>query len=302
MGGFNLSANFESYKVFYYVAKYKNITAAAKALFLTQPTVSHCIQGLENELGCTLFLRSQKGVTLTHEGSLLYEHVSIACEHIFKAEEKINAVNSLSEGLIRIGASETTLHHFLLPYLKDFRLKHSKIKLQIANNNTPSTIAALKSGLIDVAILVMAIDEKDSALTITKLASFQYVAIASDVFSELKDKPVAVKDLLNYPLICMEPGTFTRQFLDKYFLANNYELKPDIELATADLITPMVKNDLGIGFAPFEFAQESLDNKTVFRLNLIQEIPPCEICAIYNNTRPLSIASQKFLNMLTSKY
>ncbi|MFA9377961.1 MAG: LysR family transcriptional regulator [Lachnotalea sp.] len=293
-----MSISFESYKVFYYVAKYKNITAAAKALFLTQPTVSHCILGLENELGCTLFLRSQKGVTLTHEGLLLYEHVSIACEHIFMAEDKIKATNSLSEGLIRIGASETTLHHFLLPYLKDFRLMHSKIKLQIANDNTPSTIAALKSGLIDVAILVMTLDEKDPDLTITKLASFHYVAIASHEFSQLKDKLVSIKDLLGYPLICMEPNTFTRQFLDKYFLSNNHELKPDIELATADLITPMVKNDLGIGFAPYEFAAESLNNDSVFKLTLSKELPQCEICAISNNKRPLSIVSQTFLQML----
>jgi DNA-binding transcriptional LysR family regulator len=297
-----LSASFDSYKVFYYVAKYKNITAAAKALFLTQPTVSHCIQGLENELGCTLFLRSQKGVTLTPEGSLLFEHVSIACEHIFKAEEKINAMNSLSEGVIRLGASETTLHHFLLPYLKEFRLKHSKIKLQIANNNTPSTITALKSGLIDVAILVMALDEKDPDLTINKLTSFHYVAIASDAFSELKDKPVSLKDLCSYPIICMESETFTRKFLDQYFLTHKHKLKPDIELATADLITPMVKNDLGVGFAPYEFARESLENHSVFQLNIIEEMPQCEICAISNNTHPLSIASKAFLQMLICNF
>lgn len=44
--------NFETYRIFYYTARYKNITSAAKALFLTQPTVSHAIAGLEKELGC----------------------------------------------------------------------------------------------------------------------------------------------------------------------------------------------------------------------------------------------------------
>lgn len=44
--------NFETYRIFYYTARYKNITGAAKALFLTQPTVSHAIAGLEKELGC----------------------------------------------------------------------------------------------------------------------------------------------------------------------------------------------------------------------------------------------------------
>ena len=49
-----MSVNLDSYKTFYYVAKYRNITHAAKALFQTQPTVSRCIAGLEAELGCRL--------------------------------------------------------------------------------------------------------------------------------------------------------------------------------------------------------------------------------------------------------
>lgn len=56
-----MSVNFDFYRTFYYVGKYKNITAAAKALFVTQPTVTHAIQALERELNCSLFIRSQKG-------------------------------------------------------------------------------------------------------------------------------------------------------------------------------------------------------------------------------------------------
>ena len=55
-----MSASFEHYKIFYYVAKYKNITAAAKVLYLSQPTVSYAIQSLEKELNCPLFIRSKK--------------------------------------------------------------------------------------------------------------------------------------------------------------------------------------------------------------------------------------------------
>ena len=70
--------NFETYRIFYYTARYKNITGAAKALFLTQPTVSHAIAGLEKELGCQLFIRSKKGVQMTPEAELLYRHLSKA--------------------------------------------------------------------------------------------------------------------------------------------------------------------------------------------------------------------------------
>ena len=85
-----MSVNFEYYKVFYEVAKYGNITMAAKSLFLTQSTVSRSIQHLENELGVRLFERSKKGVVLTDVGSILFYHIAQAYEHISVGEERVD--------------------------------------------------------------------------------------------------------------------------------------------------------------------------------------------------------------------
>lgn len=90
--------NFETYRIFYYTARYKNITGAAKALFLTQPTVSHAIAGLEKELGCQLFIRSKKGVQMTPEAELLYRHLSKAFQHVEDGEQSLRDHLSLSEG------------------------------------------------------------------------------------------------------------------------------------------------------------------------------------------------------------
>lgn len=84
-----MAANFEYYKIFYYVAKYQNFTLAAKALLSSQPSVSRCMQALETELGCRLFVRTKRGVSLTAEGEQLYKYVAPACEQIFKGEENI---------------------------------------------------------------------------------------------------------------------------------------------------------------------------------------------------------------------
>lgn len=83
--------NFDFYRTFYYVGKYQSITAAAKALYVTQPTVTHAIQSLERELGCSLFIRSQKGVRFTPEGEKFYTAVAAACETIFQAEARLEA-------------------------------------------------------------------------------------------------------------------------------------------------------------------------------------------------------------------
>ena len=69
------------YRIFYYVAQYKSFSKAADVMGNNQPNITRCMNILENELGCKLFIRSNRGVQLTIEGERLFEHVSIAIEH-----------------------------------------------------------------------------------------------------------------------------------------------------------------------------------------------------------------------------
>ena len=73
-----MSINFEYYKIFYYVAKYQNISKAAKALQNNQPNITRVMKLLEGELGCQLMVRSNKGVALTEDGVRHYGHVQSA--------------------------------------------------------------------------------------------------------------------------------------------------------------------------------------------------------------------------------
>ena len=100
-----MGANYEYYRIFYYVAKYQSLTKAANILCSNQPNITRCMNKLEQELGCRLLLRSSQGVTLTPEGKRLYEHVSVACEHIRAAEKELSGSRSLETGSISIGAS-----------------------------------------------------------------------------------------------------------------------------------------------------------------------------------------------------
>ena len=73
--------SYDYYRVFYFVAKYENISQAAKLLLNNQPNITRTIKNLESALGCTLFVRNRHGVKLTPEGERLYSHVKIAFEH-----------------------------------------------------------------------------------------------------------------------------------------------------------------------------------------------------------------------------
>lgn len=292
-----MSISFDSYKVFYYVAKYRNITTAAKALFLTQPTVSHAILSLEKALECQLFVRSKKGVALTPEAELLYGHIARACEHIWEGERALGRHLSMDEGLVRIGASETTLHHFLMPYLEHFRAIHPHVRLKISNTTTPTAVSSLKNGLIDFAVIVS--PESDSALTIRTLSPLQDVFIAGNHYLPLKGKVIPITDLGEYPLVCMEKGTTTREYLEEAFQKYQMKLIPDIELATTDLITPMVARNLGIGFVPYAFAKDALEEGTVFPLQIATPLPQRNICLVHDSSASISVAGKELYQMLT---
>lgn len=78
-----MDVNFEYYKIFYYVAKYNNFTRAARVLGNSQPNVTRAMNCLEQQLHCTLLVRTNRGVFLTTEGEKLYTHVAAAMEQLF---------------------------------------------------------------------------------------------------------------------------------------------------------------------------------------------------------------------------
>ena len=293
-----MQVSFDSYKVFYITAKNSSITKAAKELFVTQPTVTHCIQKLEEELECVLFIRGKKGVKLTPEGEALYKHISVACEEICKAEDDIKALKEYKKGRLLLGASGTSLHYYVFPYLKKYKKKYPNIKIQIQNSNTGSTLNAIKEDKVDCGILVFPEKYSEEGIEIKTLKIFQDVAIAGNKYKELSKGEITLKELTTYPVISLNNSTMTSWTFKKLFNEYDVDLKPDIELATTDLIVPAVANDLGIGFVPEFFAEEALRKNEIFKLNIAEKIPKRRICLAYKSDKPKSLAVEAFIECI----
>ena len=84
-----MNISYEYYRIFYYAAKYRNLTLAAEMLHSSQPNISRTIRLMEEELGCRLLIRSNRGISLTPEGEKLYSHVRIAVGQLQRAEEEL---------------------------------------------------------------------------------------------------------------------------------------------------------------------------------------------------------------------
>lgn len=292
-----MDISFDYYKIFYEVARCKSITLAAHRLCLTQPTVSKYIQNLEQDLGCKVFLRSQKGVVLTAEGQLLFRQVGRACQQMEQAKETIQEYVNCQSGKVNIGASELTMRYFLLPYLERFQHQFPNVNIQIHSYSTPESLASLGAGTIDFALIITPIEDSYDFL-MTEVSDFQDIVIAGNRFTHLQDRTLTLKELLDYPIICMEKGTTTRKFWDSIFQEYGLELQPNVEVNSNDLIPPTVLHNLGIGFVPYKFARSYLLNFGLIQLKVSVPIPRRKICIVQNPTHPLSPAARSLIQMM----
>lgn len=292
-----MNVNYDYYKIFYYVAKYGSISQAAKLLLNNQPNLTRTIKNLEGQLGCPLFLRTNRGMKLTTEGKKLFSHIRIAFEHIEAAENEISKIANLKNGTVFISTSEVALRCLLLPILKEFRELYPDIHIRISNHSTPQAIEALKDGIADFAIVT---NPTTTTLSLTeiKVKDIEVVAVCSPKFRELTKKEISLSQLKDYPLISLGKPTRSYEFYSDFFKKHNESYQPDIEASTADQILSIVEADLGVGFIPKEFITPYSNVKII---DLKEEIPKRSICLIKRKEQPLGIAAKKLERMILSQ-
>jgi len=297
MSRYNISL--DSYKIFCTVAKYNSITKAAEELFVTQPTISMAIKALEEKLGCILFIRYPKGVRLTSEGEIFYSYLSKAMILIDTAEQKYEELIHLDSGEVNIGASDSIISGFLLPYLDKYNDLHSKIKIKVINRTTKETLELLKKGVIDLGFVNLPIP-LDENIDIIKSIPIHDCLVFGTKFKELFNGEFDIKTLEMYPLLMLEKSSNTRNLLDQYAKENNLTLTPTIELDSTDLLIKFAKINLGVAFVIMEFVEPMVDNETVFARNLLPAIPHRAIGMVKLKNIPLSHAANAFVDLVLS--
>ena len=295
-----MDINFEYYKIFYNVAKTENITKTAENLLISQPAISKSIKKLEEQIGCLLFTRNKKGVTLTEEGKILYKEIKIAIEIMENAKRKIDDITNLQSGTLNIGISNTLTQKYLLPYIIEFNKKYPKISIKIHTEPTYALIKKARNGLVDFIIINLPTTiPKDFNITILK--EIQDCFVANKNYNELKTKTIKLTELNQYPLILLAKGSNGRFYLDDICEKLSITLTPKFELASYSLVAEFIKSGIGIGLLTKDFIKEELDSKNLFEIKTTPKLPKRHIGLIFQINNPLSHCSQKFISFLTKK-
>lgn len=300
-----MEQNLSQYKIFYEVAKAGNISKAAKELYISQPAISKSISKLEDSLDVALFTRNSRGVQLTEEGRLLFEHVKSAFEALNRGEQELKRIKDFNIGHLRIGVSNTLCKYILLPYLKGFIENYPHIKITIESQSTSHTVSMLEQQHIDLGLIAEPSNRKPLL--------FKPVMDIHDIFAATKPyldnlylREGQTADIFQTgTILLLDRNNMTRKYIDEYLGENQITLNQLLEVTTMDLLIEFAKIGLGIGCVIKEFVQKELDRGSLVEIPMEPAIKKRTIGFAYN-PNGMSKALENFLNFCnnngTGKY
>ncbi len=287
----------ELWRLFYEVATTKSFTQSSKKLHISQPAITKQIQNLENQLNCKLFIRTQKGVTLTKEAESIFGDIKKGLNAFELAEKKISDVNSMITGTIRLGVSTTMTKTYLMPYIKRFHKKHPNIVFEISTDPTSILKEELKKGKIDFIVAKFPPKINDD-LEYTKIGPMQDIFVVSKDYKKLLDKKLCFEDILKYPILLQKRPSSSRDYIEKFCEENHYKLHSIMEIASSNLLIEFAKIGYGIGVVTREYVTKELERKELFEINITPSIPKRNFGIISLKKNYLSKGSAEFLNTL----
>ncbi len=294
-----MEQNLSQYKIFYEVAKTGNISKAAKDLFISQPAISKAIGKLEDGLDTTLFTRNSRGVQLTDEGQILFEHIHRAFEALSNGELELKRAKEFHMGHIRFGVSNTLCRYIMVSYLKSFIEKYPHVKITIESQSTTRTIAMLEQQKIDLGLVVRPKPQKN--LVFLPVMDIEDIFVASPSYLEnLRLREGEDADVFQVGnIMLLDRANMTRRYIDEYMAMNHIEANNLLEVTTMDLLIEFARIGLGVGSVIKEFVKEDLDSGRLVQLKPGTPIHKRTVGFVYYSNR-LSNTMNMFLEFVRS--
>lgn len=263
-----MEQNLSQYRIFYEVAKTGNISKAAKDLYISQPAISKAIGKLEDSLNTVLFTRNSRGVQLTDEGQILFEHTRTAFEELAAGEQELKRVREFHIGHIRIGVSNTLCRFIMVSYLKEFIEKYPHIKITIESQSTTHTLAMLEQQKIDLGLVAQPKSQKN--LVFLPVMEIEDIFVASPSYLEnLKVREGKDADVFQVGnIMLLDRNNITRRYIDDYMALNHIEVNNLLEVTTMDLLIEFARIGLGVGSVIKEFVKDDLASGRLVQLQL----------------------------------
>ena len=238
---------------------------AANHLGYAQSSITAHIQAIENTLGSPLFNRLGRKLVLTETGENFLSH-AIEIIRIYDLSTESSSDDNLPSGSLTIGSPESLTVYQLLPIIKEYNKLYPNVDISLKAGNGDQLCDYLRSGEIDVAILLENPSSNHSDLIINTL-SYEPMTLI---------KPLKYDDKSDETVLFTQSGCSYRTTFEHYLKENNIPVKSILEFSSIEAIKKLVENGMGISLLP-SFAVKSevkegkfngihLDNRTITTL------------------------------------
>ena len=292
---------FNQLESFISVVKHKSFSKAAKELYLTQPTISNNIQGLERELNATLIDRKSKTITLTDAGKAFYKYAVELVNIRDQAKFNIFEHQSKIEGEIVINAS-TIPEQYILPYIiKDFTKEYPQVTFSVIHKNSKNIVDDILKGKQKFGM----VGAKYNSNTLEYINFYEDEIVLA--VPNNSHYPISTGDALDIDFLMSEKfifrreGSGTRQFVKQTLSKKGVSLDDLNIIFTIDsneMIKKMIKLELGISFISKISIKNEIDLGLIKPLKIKGLNLNRSFYFVYNKNRTLSPTVEVFKEFL----
>ena len=295
--------NLNQLRIFYFAAKYGSFSAAAEALFVTQPAVTKQIQQLQAAHGVKLLNRFGKKMVLTDAGEALYSFADKIFQIESQAEENLRDFQQRKSGRLRIHASESFGAYYLPFVINPFRKKYPRIHIAVnifTNQQIVENTIKLEN---DLGFISSPLEHKK--LVVSEILEDRLILIVPPSHPFARKKVLDPRKLEGQPIIMHEKGSASRNIVDEFIRKNNLFVSITLELSNNEAIKRAVEQSLGLSLISENVVREEIERKKLKPIPLTDPTLKRKFYLIYHKDKYLSQPFQMFVqmvNQLASKY
>ncbi len=290
------------YEAFNKLCELKSFTKTAKALFISQPTISSYINSIENELGIKLFMGNKKSTgELTEAGQMFYQYSSQIMSLVNESKKTMENYKKGLSGSISIGFAPTLTYYNVPNLLEKFNSKFPQVEIILFAELSPKIIQMVNSKEIQLGII------RDSSNTLAhpKLIS-KCIGVDNFVFTFSPKhrlnrlSKISLEDLINEPLIAYGKTTNFWPQIERLYNRLGRSPKIIMELHDIHSVKQMAKLGTGVTILPEISIQEELNQGLLIKADIPDYVPIKRYSLlIYQKDQIFSKQIQNFLSFLT---
>lgn len=282
--------NLRQLRIFTEVCKYESFTKASKALYMTQPAISHVIHDLENEVGTALFERTPKNTKVTPAGCLLLEKARTLLSIYDDLEKEIG---TLGQRVLRIGSCITIAHLFLVDLISMIKEEYPELELSVHVASASAILAKLENNEIDMALIEGAFPQ--DKFYAVELSSYAILPVCSPNF--ISTSSLTIQELIMQPLLLREKGSAIRDLLDSTLLLHNVQVEPLWCSVNSNVLMKAAIHGMGIAYLPETMISDKVKTGALKIIEIENLTLSNDTYLIYNKykqlTEPMQVMIEK---------